>query len=241
MTLIVPFLLAAGAFAQSSQTPGVYEERPGFGLYAEWVRVDAMEFSYAEVLDRTDTNVTRYTPSEEITPSPIIGITGMLPFLWHNYLNLQATVGGQFHNFKLKTVGVDSAAIKAGKEKLDFSTFSFVIQGGPELGYPVWTDVESQQMLKPVAFGNILVAKTFNSNTEFTNDMMFALTTGGGMRYTIKRVGLTAGVKWGWWYWKPTYNDSESSLNSDGVDRNRMRMTYRQVASPYVDLKYSIF
>lgn len=227
-----------------AQNEGVYEERPGFGLYAEVAHFSDMTFMYREK-PKSDSGslVASYdlANKSDFEWTPIVGVSGQLPFLFKNWLNLQATVGGMLMNYKLTSS--DTLAVQQGVTSKELNSFVFVIQGGPEFGVPVIADEAKQTLLKPYIFGNILVGKAFNWDTHFTNDPYLGVTYGGGVRYAVKRLAFEAGLKGGNWLWKPTYDPAEGNIDaSKGKDQvNEMRVVFYQNVSPYLALKFTTF
>jgi hypothetical protein len=243
-------LAATTLFAQEYE--GDYEERPSLGLYMDFTSISNVEFSYQEIpnpgqaktgsLDSGDSTVASYDLAKGIEVSPLIGIAGHLPFLWNNYFNATMVVGFQHHAYHLTSA--DSRTIDAGTNEKTMESYSVVIQGGPELGLPLYTDFKSQQMFKIFAYGQVIIGKTFlDGESNFQNDPYWGYNYGFGVRYAIKRFSLSAGTKTAEWIWKPVYQEDVGNIDPDlGEDLvNKMRVRYTQFYNIYFDIKYSLF
>lgn len=234
-------LIAINSFAQAGSG---YEERPSFGVYAEIAHFSDMTFSYKEKPNAdTSTVVANYhlVNGEDFKWAPIVGISGQLPFIFKNWMNLQAKVGGAY--FKYQVHSDDAQAVSAQAQDKDLKSFVFVIQGGPEFGVPLIANEATETLLKPYIFGNILVGVPFNWSTHFTNNPYFGLTSGGGFRYVHKRLSLEGGVKGGLWMWKPLYDPAFGKQTADeGLEKeNKFRAVFYQNLSPYFDVKITTF
>ena len=245
------FLLFLGTTLTFAQD---YEERPSLGLYFEPTSIDesSIEFHYKEIpsaggavaeADAEEDAVTAsYRLKDGIEVSPLIGIGGHLPFLWNPYFNATMVVGFQTHKYNL--VSTDERTVEAGTNEKTLTSYTVVIQGGPELGLPLYTDEQSQQMVKLYGFGQVIIGKTFlDSKTNFKNDAYYGYNYGSGLRYAISRFSVAAGVKSSTWIWKPLYDESKGNIDSSiGEDRvNKMRVYYEQFLTPYIDVKLSLF
>lgn len=234
-------LMSLNAYSQEASS---YEERPSFGIYAEIAHFSDMTFSYKEkpVAD-TGEYVAHYTLSnrDEFNWAPIVGISGQLPFLFKNWMNLQAKVGGSYFHYKVHSDDSIARAVNATDKEL--KSFVFVIQGGPEIGVPLIANEQTETLLKPYAFGNILVGVPFNWKTHFTNAPYLGLTSGAGFRYVHKRISLEGGLKGGIWMWKPLYDPSVGrQTDVDGVEKeNKLRAVFYQSVTPFLDVKFTTF
>ncbi len=153
------FLATASSYAMSYEQSSVQEveERPSLGFYLEYGTPDSYEITYIEQnnngVDQSggESNGVIYE-NKTLDVTPTIGFAGHIPFIWDKYLDATATVGGSQTKITAKTnktLDPDSNEIKLARRTRIHETFNVIIEGGPELGFPLYLDYKSQQIIKP--------------------------------------------------------------------------------------------
>jgi hypothetical protein len=240
------FVLSLGCFLpvfsqdmQSNDQPASYEERPSLGFYGELSTISSIDASLQLKNKVTGDSLSRYSVKDsknDVKISPMMGVAGHLPFIpsvFKYWVNVSGVVGGQNTEYTF----TDSV----GTEK-KVSSFNFVIQGGPELGIPVWTSVESQQMFKVFGFSHVSLQPTFHAKSfEFKNSLALGWAWGTGARYAVDRLSISGGVKnTPQLLWKPGFNESAEKAQGTSSE-NKLRVLYSQEWIPYITLEYSLY
>jgi hypothetical protein len=257
-TIILGLLSATSIFAQD------YEERPAIGPFVEYTNIEVESFTYKERISEDNGNIVHYQlKNQTLDVTPLIGITAHLPFIWPNYLTANAILAGQFHEYDLvaknssvpventdnpesavKYINVDNQtlATNGNVSTKSFSTFAFMIEGGPELGLPLYTNYETQTMFKLLAYGHISFGQSFNFNTNFEKALYFGALYGGGFRYSFQRWSLDLGFKNGITKWHPVYDPAKGEISTeDPKKRNDLEIIYTQVFNPYLSIKWAVY
>ncbi len=242
------FLAAASSYAMSYEQSSVQEveERPSLGFYLEYGTPDSYEITYIEQnnngLDQSggESNGVIYE-NKTLDLTPTIGFAGHIPFIWDKYLDATATVGGSQTKITAKTTKTldpDSNEIKLARRTRVHETFNIVIEGGPELGYPVYLDYKSQQIIKPFVQVRGIFIKTFNTspNSNWKNDQAFGWSYVGGVRWSINQISFGAGIRSEYVFWEPGYDPVAGN-----VKKNTLKVEYVKEYKPWVTVEWGFY
>lgn len=250
--LFATFCFASGSsFGMSFVESGVkvVEERPSLGFYADFGSIDKATISYQEQISNDPSYEAMNYNETSITATPTIGFAGHIPFLWNKYLDATTTVG--FSNWDItakKTQGRRDAdgnlldptgnVVPEALLKRSFNVFNVIIEGGPELGFPIYEDYGTQQLLKPFVQVRGIFIKTFNQSDEvfWKNKQAFGYAYVGGLRYTFNNISVSAGVRSEVISWTPSYDPTEGDAAKNNLD-----ITYERNFKPWLALEFAFY
>jgi hypothetical protein len=257
-------ILLTGLISSTALFAQEYEERPAIGLYTEYTNIELESFTYKERIADDNDNVIHYELAKDLEVSPLVGITAHLPFIWPNYLTANAILAGQFHTYELTAMKKEvpitkqdsniyknyptdnisnrTLAVDNNSTTKRLKTFSFMIEGGPEVAVPLYTNYETQTMFKVFVFGHVSLGQSFNFDTNFEKALYLGAFYGAGFRYAYQRISFGAGFKNGITRWHPSYDPSKGSIDSSTPDKqNDLLVIYEQFFNPFLEVKWAIY
>lgn len=221
----------------------VVEERPSLGFYFDYGPIDSYKVEYKEQISNftNPDDVGTIYESTGLYVSPTVGFAGHIPFLWNKYLDATATVGFNEWVITAKTyqdANSEGMAIPAEKRDQSFKTFNVIIEGGPELGFPIYEDYETQQLVKPFVQVRGMFIKTFNttSDSHWKSDQAFGYAFVGGLRYSYDYISFGVGVRKEHVSWEPLYDPAEGPQ-----DKNELKVEYDRDFKPWVAVEFSFY
>lgn len=117
-----------------------------------------------------------------------------------------------------------------------------MIEGGPELGLPLYTNYQTQTMFKLLSFGHISFGQSFNFDTNFQKALYFGAFYGAGFRYSYQRWSFDLGFKNGITKWHPVYDPAKGAIDSSQPEKqNDMEVVYTQMFNPYLSIKWAVY
>ena len=244
-------LTSVSSFGMSFVEAGekVVEERPSLGFYADFGSIDKATILYKEQISNDPSYEAMNYNETSISTTPTIGFAGHIPFLWNKYFDATATVG--FNSWDItakKTQGrtnadgdfLDPTGNVVPEDRLDrsFNVFNVIIEGGPELGFPIYEDYDSQQLVKPFVQVRGIFIKTFNQSNEvfWKNKQAFGYAYVGGLRYSFNNISIGAGVRSEVVSWTPLYDPTEGDSAKNDLD-----ITYERNFKPWLAVEFSFY
>jgi hypothetical protein len=212
-----------------------YEERVSFGLFFERTTISDME-----VVMKIQNN-----PFDiSMDYLPLFGVGAHMPIT--KYFGLNGIVGMQNMTFKYAiqdTEWADSvlADLDTRFIETDFKntmeTYNLVTQAGFELGLPVFSDYESQSMLKVYTYGSGILGKTF-WDSKFQNTNLWGYAYGGGLRYAVGMINVSAGARGQSVWWESNLMPEYAGENKD---EDIFTVDYKSIVSPFIKLAFSFY
>lgn len=244
------FISAALSYGMSYSESDVQvvEERPSLGFYVDFGSISSSKIIYKEQPQNIPSSSAIRYQDASIDVSPTFGFAGHIPFIWDKYLDATATVGFNQWDITARTGReTDSEGNQPDNEnqiipdeKLDrsFQVFNVIVEGGPELGFPLYTDYKTQQILKPFVQVRGMFIKTFNqtSGSYWKNTQAFGYSYVGGIRYSYNNISLGAGIRNEFVTWSPTYDPIEGDS-----EKNSLLVEYERNFKPWIALEFSFY
>ena len=192
----------------------------------------------------------------DIKTSPTVGFAGHIPFLWNKYVDATATVG--FNKWEITAkrtnpnylntvVNIDeqgnetttTTPLTVPDDRLDrsFDVFNVVIEGGPEIGFPLYEDFDSQRLIKPYVQLRGIFIKTFvQGDANWKNKQAFGWSYVGGVRYSFDNISISGGLRTERVSWTPIYDPTEGDS-----DKNDLDMSYERNYKPWLAVEFSFY
>lgn len=223
-----------------------YSDRGSFGPYIEFSNINMDHVNYVYKVHEMPQKIS-------VEGSTIYGATGTLPlkewfdiFLMVGYQKLDvnhtprnpslayadlAEIADLYEDFD--DAPLDSAAVE-GKHDIHTALFQF----GFDISFPIITNYNYQLMVKPYAFGGVIVGKTFFSdNSKFLSPILYGYAYGVGVRVAFHGAYLTAGVRNSHEYFH-TYFERRLSETKDG---DEFMLDFDTYVQPFISVGVTLF
>lgn len=249
---LVPLLLSLVQAQTPSSENGIYEERPGLGVFYE----------FSGPVDVTGSEYTVFQQPYSISVEdngPLFGLAGHMPL--NKFIGLQAQAAYQQMKFKYAiqasedvqkvmlgelestVVGSDTLEALNGLTEDDLKgeliSRNLIVQLGAEAGYPFFTSYKYQMMGRLLVFGSGSLGKTFFDDSKFDNAVLWGYAYGAGARFAWGPVILEGGIRMAHVYWRTYFDPSE--MTGDQAMDDTFMMDFDTPLRPYIRLCWSLY